>query len=141
MRVVEEKRETSARRPPRANAANEIMRVPLVNQNEIRMVQRAIEIEAARIVANGLKVRIRNAVIAKRRFSRLCNQVLRAPRVTRLVHADVVPARDELRAHATQKVRVAVIPVGRKRMAEDDDAHGDGHNFCVARSSWDASSR
>ena len=51
------------------------------------------------------------------------DQVLQAPGVARLEDADLVAAGEELGGHAAQEVRVAVVPVGAQRMAEDRHAH------------------
>jgi hypothetical protein len=53
----------------------------------------------------------------------VADEVRAAPAVARLVHAHLVPAREQLGDDAAQEVRVAVVPVGGERVDEEDDPH------------------
>ena len=46
-----------------------------------------------------------------------------APSVTRLVNVYVMMLGDQFASNATQKVSIAMIPVGNQRVTEDHDAH------------------
>ena len=54
------------------------------------------------------------AISLERGVPGILTQVHRAPRVARLVDADVVAPRDQLRHHAAQEVRVPMVPVRRE---------------------------
>jgi hypothetical protein len=53
----------------------------------------------------------------------VADQVVQAPAVLRFVHRDIVTAGLQLAGDTAQEVRVAMIPVGPQRVAEDHDAH------------------
>ena len=79
--------------------------------------------ESGGLIALGVDCRVSGAKSFERRRAFVREQVLDTPGVFRFQDADVMTARDEFRGDASQKVRVAVIPVRQDGMAEDYDAH------------------
>ena len=53
----------------------------------------------------------------------IAHQIFAAPRVSRLIDSDIGPAGNQFGCDTSQKVRIAVIPVGYKRVIEHHDAH------------------
>jgi hypothetical protein len=124
VRVVEQQHVGAPAGAMAADLSDEIVRVPFVHQHEIGRVEEGFEIDRARIVELASEPGIRAAKRGERVFSVIANEIGAAPPIGRLEHVDAVSARQELGRDAAQEMRVAVVPVGRQRMAEHYDAQG-----------------
>jgi hypothetical protein len=129
VRVVEEQPPGRAGRAPLAQPAHQRVVVPLVHEHQRRTVERRVQrgvVGTTRRmdVAHAVELRIRATPALQRLGPALGHQVLRAPRVGRLPARHLVTGQQQLTRDAAQEVRVAVVPVGRQRVAEDHDAHG-----------------
>jgi hypothetical protein len=113
---------------PRAAAVvpdppHQLRLVPLVDEHEVAAVERAVDVERREVVARRRELRVRRPVPAQGVVTRLRGEVAHAPRVRRLEDVHLVAAREELGRHAAQEMRVAMVPVGDDRVAEDHDPH------------------
>ena len=140
MRVVEQQHVISATGPVSADAFDQRMSIPLVNEHERGAVQGFVEIERIRIDALRGQRRIRAVELLDRARTGIRQQVRQAPGVDRLIHPYLVAARQQLRGDAPQKMCVAVIPVGNERMTEENHTHS-GYSSPAVPVSWVASAR
>jgi hypothetical protein len=117
---MEQQSEISAARPHRADPAHERRIVPFVHDDDIRPVDQSRQI-AGRIEQGGGQIGVGGAPRRQPGLAMIGGQVSEAPRTFRLQRDDVVSAGDEIAQHATQEVRVAVVPARRQRVGEIDD--------------------
>jgi len=125
VRIVEEQRVRTLRPAVRTNRGDERVIVPLVHEHEVGAGERRIQVQTVTVVASADpgELRVGSFEGRNRRLTLLLDEVHDAPRVARFVDADGVTAGDQVGHDAAQEVRVAVVPVGDERVAEDYDAH------------------
>jgi hypothetical protein len=73
MRVVKEQRETALLTPVVANALDQSGLIPLVNDDELRVVKHFVEFELLEVVADGLELWISVVEIKQRLWTMLGN--------------------------------------------------------------------
>jgi hypothetical protein len=123
VRVVEEQLVVAAPRAVLAHARDEGAVVPLVDEDEVGARECVIEVERRRVVAPAFELRKFLPELFDQPVAVFGQKVLQTPGVARLVDAHVHAARLQLRHHAAQEVRVAVVPVRDQRVIEHHDAH------------------
>src|SRR6185437_6910039 len=96
---------------------------PLVDQQQIDVVERSVEINVGGLIKMAAQHRVRLAEGEKRVLADIKAQIAQAPAVAWLENMQRVSALQQLACHAAQEMRVAVVPVRYERMAEQDDAH------------------
>lgn len=79
-----------------AERADQLRRIPLVRDHEIRIAEEAVERDGVGIVADAFQPRVRRAKFPQRRLPVLFSEILKAPAVRWFVDDDVVAPRDEL---------------------------------------------
>jgi hypothetical protein len=109
--------------PMRADAPHQIVFVPFVDEHQIGAVQRVVQVERRQVVRSTPQLRIDLMKRALRRRAVFGLQMPQTPAVARLENAHIISARQQFADDAAQKVRVAVIPIGDERVAEDDNSH------------------
>jgi hypothetical protein len=124
MGVVKEKPVAGARAGPVApDRADELRVVPLVHEDQVRAVERRVEVERRGRVAEALDAGVERAEAVEGPRPVVLFQVDPAPRVLGLVDPHRVAPAGQLGRHAAQKVGVAVVPVREDRVVEHHDAH------------------
>jgi hypothetical protein len=106
-----------------ADPGDQLGLVPLVDEDEVGLVEGGVDVEFPRVVGSGLEVREGAGELAQRLLAVLALEVGAAPAVGRFVDRHLVPAVLQLGGDAAEEVGVAVVPVGDQRVGEDDDLH------------------
>ena len=111
MGIVKEQPIVVGPRPMRAETHHQIGLVPLVDDDQVGRIQYRIQIQIVTAILPARQHGIGPPEIAQWGISVLAAQVQPAPAVFRLVHRHAMPPRQQFSGYATQKVRVAMIPV------------------------------
>src|SRR6185437_154330 len=127
MRVMEEQLEAAHSGAMPAELRNQLGRIPLVQDDDTGTLQHAIEIEVRRVIEGAAQSRKSGVEGVDRRIALLLAQVPQAPARQRLEYADLVSTRHQLACHSAQEVRIAVIPVGDQRVAEENESKAVRH--------------
>ena len=122
MRVVKEQNVIVVR-AMFADATDEFVRVPFVDDDEVSALECVLEIECRERVLRGTQLRIGGMEAANWFLAVFRAQALQAPRILRLINVNAVAARHQLRGDAAEEMRVAVIPVRQERVIKHYDAH------------------
>ena len=126
VRVVEEQPISAAAMPVFPHPADKFVVAPLVHDHEVGAVKGFVEVERVQVVRGARDRRVRELEHLDRPFAVLAAEVHEAPRVARLVNADVVAALAERAHDSAEEVGVAVVPAGQERVIEHHDAHALG---------------
>src|SRR3954453_12358555 len=110
-------------RPMLADAPDELVRVPLVHDCDIRTVQRPIEVHGREVVELAADQRVGGLEAGDRRVAMLRTEILETPAVAGFENADLVAARDQLGRDAAQEMGVPVVPVRNQRVGKVYAAH------------------
>ena len=94
-----------------------------MNDNQVRVIQRLIQVECLLFIANAAQVGIVSLKSVHRPLVVFADEILIAPCIRRLVNVNVMVAIDQFRGDAAQKMRVPVIPIRDQRMTEEHYAH------------------
>jgi len=92
-----------------------------VDQHDIDLVDRPVEVECRLIVGDHPQIRIDGAPCGKSGRPEIGGQIARTPAIFRLEGADRDAGAPELAHHAAEKMRIAVVPVGARRMAKQGE--------------------
>src|SRR5215211_808175 len=111
--------------------------IPFVNKNEIRPIERAIEIERVYVIGFRLQQREPGAKFTHRFAALRGDQVRDAPTVLRLVNIHVVPAFDQFDSDAAQEMSVTMIPIRNQRVIEHYNLHA-ATSSTSSLAFWDA---
>ena len=123
MRVMKEQMVSANSLPMLADAPNEFVRVPFVNDHKTGAFQRHVQIEQVQFVTDRLQLRIHRVEFANRFLPVLRHQIFVAPRIGRLVDHNVVPARNQFRRDAAKEMGVPVVPIRNEGVVEHHDFH------------------
>ena len=111
MRVMEQEAIASARGAMAPDRGHQCRIGPFVHQHEIRRIEHPVQVELGVVELTG-EGRVRPREPSQHRLALLPEQMGPAPAVRRLEDGDPMPARQQLGGHASEKMGVAVIPVG-----------------------------
>src|SRR3954454_19810544 len=111
MGVVKEQPVPAVQGPMAANRFDQLMVVPLVDQNQVCVIQLAVEIQRIKVVLLAEQSRVGPTKAANRLLTVLLDQVLTTPGPNRLENGDVMPPSEQFGDNAPQKMRVPVVPV------------------------------
>src|SRR5438045_7998088 len=106
--------------------------IPLMNEHQVRVPQRLVQVQPRQIVADTFQLRVSTIEVADRPLTVVGEQTLEAPGIPRLVDLHLVAARDQLGRYPAQEVRVAMIPIREQRVAEDYDTHAASASISTA---------
>ena len=98
--------------PVFANPSNEFWIIPLVDDHDIGIAQRAIEIQSLEVVADRMQKRETVFEFANGPTAVLRNEVGQTPAVTRLVDGNIVTAFEQFRRNAPEEMSVTMVPIG-----------------------------
>ena len=131
VRVVEQKQIAPAGPAVGRDARDQIGRAPFMDDDQIRTIERLVQVERRRVVNRDRQVGIGLAPSIERRLAMLGREIARAPRIRWLPGRRREAPPPPLGENAAQKMRVAVVPVGAQRMAEQDELrHCSARNHC-----------
>jgi hypothetical protein len=122
--VVEEEAEAAFVFAVLADALDEGVVVPFVNEDQVGAGEGVVEVERLEVVGEAGEVGVGVVEFMDGFFAVFFAEVFDAPGVAGLIDADVVAAREELADDSAKEVGVAVVPVGDEGVIEEDDAHG-----------------
>lgn len=122
MRIMEEKPISPGARPMLTDPPDQVVAVPLMDQDQIGAIERPVEIEGRRIIQRASKLRERGMEPIDRRPPLLRDQTPKAPPVGRLINKNLMTAREELARDSPQEMGVSMVPVGDQRVIKHHDA-------------------
>ena len=123
MRIVKIQAEPGVVRTILADPADQIVRVPFMDDGYASVLQCLGDVEVGFVVERAADMWVEQPKVREGLFSMVSQEIGQAPAAARLEDADVVSPIDQFGCDAAQKVRVAVIPVGQERVGEDYETH------------------